>query len=213
MTPMELRNERWAPAIVKKLQNRGFTACYVRTRKEALEQALSWIPEGATVGWGGSLSVNQIGLLDRVRDTHPVIDRDAAGTDIEKEERMRQALLSDVFLTGTNAVSADGQLVNMDGTGNRVAALTFGPQSVIVVAGMNKAVRSVDAGVERIRTIAAPVNMMRFLKEDSKTACSVLGVCSDCNAHDCICNTLVVTRRCRPAGRIKVLLVGEDLGI
>lgn len=213
LTPMELRNERLAPLVVAKLQNRGFDACYARTREEGLKQALAWIPEGATVGWGGSISVSELGLREAVRSTHPVIDRDEEKTEEGRQEKMRQALLSDVFLTGSNAVSEDGRLINMDGNGNRVAALTFGPKMVIVVAGMNKVDRSVEAGLERIRTIAAPVNMMRFLKEDSKTGCSKTGSCQDCNAPDCICNHLVITRRCRPVGRIKVLLVGEDLGI
>lgn len=213
MTPMEMRNERYGPLIVKRLQSRGFGACYVRTKEEALSQAMTWIPEDAVVGWGGSMSVAEIGLYEKMRETHTVIDRDSVYTEEEKQEKMRQALLSDVFLTGTNAISADGQLVNIDGNGNRVAALTFGPRHVIVVAGMNKAVQSVEAGIERIRTIAAPVNMMRFLKADSGTVCAKLGVCGNCNAPDCICNYVMITRRCRPAGRIKVLLVGENLGI
>lgn len=213
MTPMQLRNERLAPFVVEKLKSRGFEACYVPTREEGLKKALSWIPDGAVIGWGGSLSVTELGLREAVRKDHPVIDRDAVEGEEGKREKMRQALLCDVFLTGTNAVSEDGQLVNVDGTGNRVAALTFGPKSVIVVAGMNKVVRSVDAGLERIRSVAAPVNMMRFLKEDSKTACAKLGSCRECNAPDCICNHVVITRRCRPMGRIKVLLVGEELGI
>lgn len=213
MTPMEMRNERYAPVVVEKFRSRGFEACYVRTKEEALAQALQWIPENALVGWGGSLSVEEIGLLDAVRGRNPVIDREKATTEEEKVECMRQALLSDVFLTGSNAVSEDGQLINIDGNGNRVAALTFGPKSVIVVAGMNKVVRSVEAGLERIRTVAAPVNKMRFLSEDSQTACSRVGVCRECNAPDCICNHIVITRRCRQQGRVKVLLVGEDLGI
>lgn len=213
MTPMEMRHERYAPLVVKHLCSRGFDACYVRTRAEALERSLAWIPPGALVGWGGSLSVDQIGLLDAVRATRPVLDRDAAPDEEARVECMRRALLCDVFLTGANAVSEDGQLINMDGGGNRVAALTFGPKRVIVVAGMNKVVPHVEAGVARIRSLAAPVNKMRFLTADSKTPCAGVGVCRDCNAPDCICNTLVVTRRCRPAGRIKVLLVGEDLGI
>lgn len=213
VTPLEMRNERYAPLVVKNLCSRGFDACYVRTRAEALEQSLAWIPQGALVGWGGSLSVAQIGLLDAVRSTHPVLDRDAAASEEARQECMRQSLLCDVFLTGSNAISEDGRLINMDGNGNRVAALTFGPRRVIVVAGMNKVVPNVEAGIERIRTVAGPVNMMRFIKSDSKTACSVTGVCRNCNAPDCICNSLVITRRCRPAGRIKVLLVGEELGI
>lgn len=213
MTPFELRNERLGPVIVKRFQSRGFDACYVPTKGAALDRALAWIPDGAVVSWGGSMSVEEIGLKDAVLASHPVIDRDAATTGEERQEKMRQALLSDVFLTGSNAVSDDGQLINVDGNGNRVAALTFGPRSVIVVAGMNKVVHGVEAGLERIRTVAAPVNMMRFLKPDSGTVCAKLGICGNCNAPDCICNHIVVTRRCRPTGRIKVLLVGEELGI
>ena len=213
MRYIQQRNERLAPLVVKRFQARGFSACFAPTKQEALARALSWIPEGSRVSWGGSLSLIQIGLLDAVKAAFSVIDRDSAADPEQRQELMRRALLCDVFLTGANAVSDDGQLINMDGNGNRVAALTFGPKQVIVVAGMNKVVHGVEAGIERIRTTAAPFNMMRFLKTDSETICARTGMCASCIAPDCICNSLGITRRSRPNGRIKVLLVGEDLGI
>ena len=121
---------------------------------------------------------------------------------------MRQALTCDVFLMSTNAVSQNGQLVNIDGTGNRVAALCFGPKEVIVVAGMNKVAGSLEEAYSRARKFAAPVNAQRF---DFETPCSKTGMCADCLSPQCICSQMVVTRR-TSGGRIKVILVGEDLG-
>lgn len=213
MTPKEIRNEKYGELVVKNLKSRGFEACYVPTKEAALAQALSWIPEDAVVSWGGSVSVQEIGLLDVMRDgNHKIIDRDSVKDPSERQELMRRALLCDVFLTGANGISQDGQLVNVDGNGNRVAALTFGPKSVIVVAGINKVRRSVEEAHQRTRDVAAPINIQRFATEDTKTACVKTGVCGNCNTPDCICNHIVITRRCRPAGRIKVILVGEELG-
>ena len=110
----------------------------------------------------------------------------------------------------SNAISEDGQLVNIDGTGNRVAALCFGPRQVIVVAGMNKVAADLDGAVARARHIAAPANAQRFA---GKTPCRVTGQCGNCTSPDCICAQMVITRFCNPAGRIKVVLVGEDLGL
>jgi hypothetical protein len=125
-------------------------------------------------------------------------------------ERMRQALLCDTYLTGTNAISEDGQLVNIDGNGNRVAAMCYGPKQVIVVAGMNKVRQTLDAAVIRARTIAAPANMQRFEK---KTPCHETGAFGDCLLEDSICATFVRIRFCKPKGRIKVILIGKDLGL
>ena len=110
----------------------------------------------------------------------------------------------------SNAVSEDGQLVNIDGTGNRVAAMVYGPKSVIVVAGVNKIVKTQADALARVRMLAAPVNIQRF--PQLQTPCMETGVCADCNAPDCICNYILTTRRCKPAGKIKVVLVGESLG-
>ena len=197
--------------LVKNLINRHFDACYCATKEEALEKALSLIPEGASVSWGGSQTAQQMGLLDAVKNgNYCAIDRFAGTTPEEKERISKDGMFSDVFITGANALSIDGQMVNIDGAGNRVAAMIFGPKSVIVVAGMNKVVDTVEDALRRARTVAAPKNKQRFA---NVTPCDGTGICADCKTEGCICNQIVITRHCRPVGRIKFILVGEDLGM
>jgi hypothetical protein len=175
-----------------------------------VEKALSLIPEGAKVGWGGATSARQIGLTDAIHaGPYSVIDRDLLPTPEEREQAARDCLSADVFITGANAISLDGQMVNIDGNGNRVAAIIYGPKSVLVIAGMNKVTTDLEAAVVRARTVAAPINAQRF---PGQTPCRVNGVCGDCRSESCICNQIVITRNCRPAGRISFILVGEDLG-
>ena len=197
--------------LVKNLQSRHFEAHYCATREDALEKALSLIPAGSTVGWGGAMSAQQIGLIDAVRagDYNP-FDRDACTTAEEREECMRRCLMSDIFISGANALSLDGQMVNIDGNGNRVAAIVYGPKHVIVIAGMNKVEDTLEAAVTRARTVAAPMNQQRFMLPNP---CTTTGTCADCKSETCICNQILITRHCRPAGRIKFILVGEDLGL
>ena len=207
MTPKELYTHKRAQTLVKNLKNRHFGAIYCKTAEEALEKALELIPEGASVGWGGATSAQQIGLLDAVHDSkYRCIDRDTAS---DRAQAMRDCLHADVFITGANAISLDGQMVNIDGIGNRLAAICYGPKSIIVIAGMNKVCDTLEAAVTRARTVAAPVNKQRFPGE---TPCLVTGSCGDCRSENCICNEILVTRNCRPAGRIQFILVGEELG-
>ena len=128
----------------------------------------------------------------------------------EREAVQRMAFSADYFLSGANGLSLDGQMVNIDGTGNRVAPLIYGPANVLIVAGMNKVEDSLEAAITRARTIAAPMNKQRF---PNQTPCEVTGTCGDCKAEGCICNQIVITRHCRPVGRIKFILIGEDLGM
>lgn len=210
MTPREAFNEKRGNTVVKNLQARGFEACYCKTGEEAKEKALGWIREGASVSWGGSMTIRDIGLTKAVSEgNYRAIDRDLAVTPEEKRKAAVDALSVDYYLTSANGISEDGQLVNVDGNGNRVAAIVFGPEHVIVVAGMNKVVRTAQDAMVRARTVAAPLNQQRFQKN---TPCTVTGVCGDCKSPDCICNQILTTRNCRPAGRIKVILVGEELG-
>ena len=212
MTEMQKKyyNKRGA-LLVKNLKNRHFDAYYCETKEEALKMALSLIPQGDTVGWGGTVTCQQIGLLDAVRNGNfRAIDRDACATMEEREEAMRKALLADTFLTSANAISLDGQMVNIDGNGNRVAAIVYGPKQVIVVAGMNKVEDSLDAAINRARTVAAPMNQQRF---GLPNPCGATGSCGDCKTETCICNHILITRHCRPVGKIKFILVGEDLGL
>ena len=210
MTPKELFDEKRGNTVVENLKSRGFDACYCRTGDEAREMALEWMEKGTVVSWGGSMTIRDIGLTKAVSDGEfKVIDRDKAENQEEKRQAAMDTLHADYFLTSANAVSEDGQLVNVDGNGNRVAAIVFGPKYVIVVAGMNKVVRTAEDALVRARTVAAPFNQQRF---EGKTPCTVTGVCGDCKSPDCICNQILTTRNCRPAGRIKVILVGESLG-
>jgi hypothetical protein len=123
---------------------------------------------------------------------------------------MHKHLGADVYLTGANGLSLDGQMVNIDGTGNRVAAIAFGPKTVLVIAGMNKVMDTLEEAVRRARTVAAPLNQQRFQLDNP---CTVTGTCADCKSATCICNQIIITRNCRPQGRIKFILVGEDLGL
>lgn len=202
--------EKRGQILVKNLKARQFEAYYCADKKAALEKALELIPEDAVVGWGGCLSAEQIGLVNAVRNgPYRAIDRDTASSPEERTELMRQCLLSDVFLTGANAISMDGQMVNIDGMGNRVSAIVFGPKAVLVIAGMNKVVDTAEDAVNRARTVAAPINKQRFA---AQTPCMVTGTCADCKSEGSICNQILITRSCRPAGRIKFILVGEELG-
>lgn len=196
--------------LVKNLTGRHFEAYFCDNKEEALHKALELIPEGASVGWGGALSAQQIGLMEAVNaGNYNAIDRDKCKTPAEREQAMKDSVFADVFLTGANALSLDGQMVNIDGTGNRLAAINYGPKTVLVIAGMNKVVDSLEEAVRRARTVAAPMNKQRF---PNQTPCEVTGTCADCKAEGCICNQILITRHCRPVGRIKFILVGEDLG-
>lgn len=209
-TPTELYYQKRGEILVNHLKSRHFDAWYCATKEEALAKALELIPEGSTVGWGGAASAQQIGLTDALnRGNYHTIDRDRLATREEKEQAAKDCLFADYFLTGANALSMDGEMVNIDGNGNRVAAIIYGPKNVLVITGMNKVMDDLDAAVHRARTVAAPINKQRF---DSSTPCGVTGVCADCKSESCICNHIVVTRHCRPVGRIKFILVGENLG-
>ena len=208
--PRKLYYDKRGQIAVKNLIGRGFEAYYCETKGQALEKALELIPKGATVGWGGAMSAQQIGLLDAMNDgEYNAIDRDKAPNPEEREKAMRACLQADYFITGANAMSIDGQMVNIDGVGNRVAAIVYGPKYVVVIAGMNKVTDSLEAAVTRARTVAAPMNKQRF---PLQTPCAVTGVCGNCKTEG-ICNQLLITRNSKPIGRIKVILVGEELGL
>ena len=203
--------EKRGQILVRNLKNRHFDAWYCATKEEALATALSLIPEGSSVGWGGAMSCQQIGLMDALRaGGYKVYDRERCAPE-DREKLSMDCLHADYFLTGANGISLTGEMVNIDGTGNRVAAIVYGPKHVIVVAGMNKVEDTLEAAVTRARTVAAPMNQQRFCREGNP--CTVTGSCADCKSETCICNQILVTRNCRPVGRIQFILVGEDLGL
>jgi L-lactate utilization protein LutB len=208
--PQIERNRKLGESLVKALKARHFEACYCTDIEEAKQKLIEWIPQEDTVAWGGSQTLAEIGAQEMLRDRGQVlIDRDTAKTSEERNTLMRQALTADTFLMSSNAITEDGQLVNMDGNGNRAAALVYGPRQVIVVAGLNKVAKDLDAAIARVRGTAAPTNAQRF---PVNTPCKITGVCADCKSPDCICANMVITRLSKPAGKIKVILVGEELG-
>lgn len=211
MDPKKVMYAKRGQVLMQNLKKRHFEAFYCESRTAALEKALELIPEGASVGWGGAMSAQQIGLMDALAERNvKLLDRSKAETPQERDRLMKQCLTADVFLTGANALSLDGQMVNIDGNGNRVAAIVYGPDSVIVVAGMNKVCDTLEQAVQRARSVAAPANSQRF---SIAAPCNSTGSCHDCTSVDCICNQILITRHCRPAGRIKFILVGEELGL
>lgn len=212
LQPIKMCYDKAGPRVVEVLCRNHFDAYYFSTREEAIEKIMELIPEEDTVSWGGTATVDALGIKDLLRQRgQTLLDRDTAKDMDERMDIMRRSLLADTFLMSSNAITEKGELCNIDGNGNRVAALCFGPKSVIVVAGMNKVVADMEAAVSRVRHFAAPANAQRFA--GNKTPCAVTGQCGNCRSEDCICAYMVTTRISRPAGKIKVVLIGEDLGI
>lgn len=203
--------EKRGAILVKNLKSRHFEAYYCVTKEDALQKALELIPEGATVGWGGAMSAKEIGLMDALNTgNYRALDRENTKTPEEQIENRKACMFADVFLTGANALSLDGEMVNIDGTGNRVAAIVYGPKEILVISGMNKVCDTLEDAITRARTVAAPLNQQRF---GLPNPCTTTGTCADCKSETCICNQILITRHCRPVGRIKFILVGEDLGL
>ena len=211
MTPQEERNERLANTLIKNLQRRHIEGFYCATGKDAVRKVSELIDDGNSVTWGGTMTVRDLGIPDylRKRGTLEVLDRDLAETPEEKQSMYLRAFSVDVYLTSANAISEDGVIVNIDGNGNRVAAITWGPKKVIFIIGLNKVAQTVEAALARARGIASPINAQRF---DIKTPCRVDGVCHNCNSPECICSYVHFLRNSRNKGRHVVVLVGEELG-
>lgn len=210
MTPKELRNERLAERMIKNLKRRNMEAFYCKTSEETILKVLELIPDGSSITWGGSMTIRDMGLPDALRKkgTYEVLDRDLVEGNEEKVQMYVRAFTTDVYLSSANAISEDGVIVNIDGNGNRVAAITWGPKKVIFIIGLNKVAQTVEAALARARSTASPINAARF---DIKTPCQVDGVCHNCNSPESICNYVHFLRN-SPHGKHTVILVGEDLG-
>ena len=222
-------DEGRARMVVKNLQRRRIDAQYVDNRREALVAILGMIPPGVVVARGDSVSFDQVGIVPELvkRNQNKLIVPLEWNTDgtptAEWEQRfnmMRETFFADVFLTGVNALTLDGKLVSIDGVGNRVSAMIFGPKKVIIVAGVNKIVKGVNEALARIHEIAAPMNAKRhFLKHNrpdfGDLPCVKTGVCVDCNHPSRICHYTVIIegQQERMNDRISVVIVGEELGI
>ncbi|MBO4850813.1 MAG: lactate utilization protein [Prevotella sp.] len=210
MTPQEQRNERLASKLIKNLERRHFEAYYCPSTKEIMEKVKSLMPEGSSVTWGGTMTVRDLGLPAALKAAgYQVFDRDEVKTPEEKQAMYRKAFDVDFYLTSANAISEDGVLVNIDGTGNRVAAITWGPKRVIFIIGLHKVAQDPEAALKRARSTAAPINAARF---DIKTPCQTDGACHNCNSTQSICNYIHFLRNSYPEKRHIVILTDLTLG-
>ena len=211
MEPKQSFYETQAKTIIRQLEKRRMEGIYCPTREDAVHTAMSLTAADTAVSFGGSMTLAETGILDALRQRNDIrlIDRSLAKTPEEVKQAYRDSFSTHTYFMSTNAITLDGQLVNVDGNGNRVAALIYGPDQVIVVAGMNKVAADTDDAIRRVHHIASPPNCIRLHKH---TPCAATGICAECLGDDCICSQTVITRRSGIVGRIKVLLVGEELG-
>ena len=201
---------KMAGSIIKNLEKRNMEGYYFETGAECAAAILATIPEGSVISWGGSETIKEIGLMDAIHNKrYELIDRTLAKNPDEARQIFAKTVLADYYLMSSNAITIDGELINIDGNGNRVACLIQGPKHVIIAVGMNKVVTDVESGIARVRNMASPPNAIRLNKQ---IPCATTGHCNDCLAPDCFCNQVVITRRSGHTGRIKVYLVGEELG-
>lgn len=197
--------------LIKAFENNNMSCMIVKNKEELQTYLKSILVNQKKVAVGGSVTLNQLGVIDLIRQSDvDFVDRYAP--ELSREEMMdkfREGLLSDIFITSTNAMTLDGCLYNVDNTGNRVSAMIFGPKEVIVIAGMNKLCVDEQEAIKRIREYSAPANAMRLNK---KTPCTKTGTCMDCHSHDRICSSYVKLGHQTQVNRIKVILVEENLG-
>lgn len=197
-------------AVIKALERRGMKGSYFESRKEVFAYLTDFLDPEMTVAFGGSVTLEEIGLVGYLRENQKgLIDRSRAESYEELRRFYSKAMLSDVFFSSSNAITLKGELVNIDGNGNRVGAMIYGPKKVVIVAGRNKIVSTVEEGIHRIRNNAAPSNAWRL---DYETGCRHAGYCTDCMTPECMCGQIVITRFSRIPDRIEVILVNEDLG-
>lgn len=211
MSVREQYNEKLAETVIRNLEKRQIAAFYCPSAAEARDMALSFVKEGNSVSFGGSMTLEETGILEALKNRGDIrlIDRANARNAQEMKQVFRDALSADCYFMSTNALTEGGELVNIDGNGNRLAALIYGPDQVIIVTGLNKVVPTMEDAVRRVRHTATPLNCIRL---NRNTPCASTGTCADCLAPDCICNQVVITRRSGDPDRIKVILVGEALG-
>lgn len=199
-----------AKTIIENLEKRNMEGYYFENSSECVKAIIDSIPSGSVISWGGSETVKEMGLMEAVHNgSYELIDRTAAQNPEEARQIYAKTVLADYYLMSSNALTIGGELINIDGNGNRVACLIQGPAHVIIVVGMNKIVTDVESGVARVRNMASPANAIRLNK---KIPCASTGHCHDCLSPDCFCNQIVITRRSGHEGRIRIYLVAEDLG-
>ena len=204
--------EKQVERTIKALKKNNFEAVFVPDSKTALEEVMKLIPDGVTVGVGGSVTLTQVGILKALekRNIHLISPAQQAKNMDERMELIRKSFFSDIFLSGTNAITEDGKLFNVDATGNRVGAMFIGPKKTVIVTGVNKIVKDLEAAEKRVKEWIAPQNAKRL---NRKTPCVETGICGDCSSPDRICNIYVTLAKRPSRTEVVVMLVGEALGI
>ena len=209
-TPISRRNSRLAERLIQKLRQRHYDAYYCEGREALLNQVKALIPEGSTVAWGGSMSIRDTGITQMLKTGNYVVyDREDVTTAEDKRRMYLKAFECQYYLGSVNAMSEEGEIVNIDGTGNRVAAMTWGPEHVILVVSLHKVCQDLEAAIKRARSTAAPINMARF---NFEPPCQRDGVCHNCLSPDSICNYISIQRMSHPAHRHIVVLTDEPVG-
>ena len=199
-----------AKTIIKNLEKHGMKGYFCSDYNQAIEQVKALVEEGSSIGWGGTVTFEQSGVKAALEQgNYEMLDRSKAITPKQAGDIIQKHLNCDTFFMSSNAITTTGELVNIDGNSNRLACLLYGPKQVIVLVGMNKVVKDVDCAIQRIQTLACPPNATKF---HCDTPCANIGICGNCHGDDCMCCNIVITRHNRNKGRIKVILIAEDLG-
>jgi hypothetical protein len=212
-------NEKKISSLIEILNKNNIPAFFLKNQAQAFEKVMSMIPEGSVVGFGDSVTLRQLGVIDALeKGPYIFLNPWQRGITIEENiRRKKQALTSDIFVTGTNALTLDGKIVNVDAHGNRAAAMLFGPDKVIIVVGVNKIVENLEEALARIRKTAAPLNVKRHPEFDPMPPCGLTGECSDCASPWRICNKTIIIERQFNNNKYKpvitVVIVGEALGL
>lgn len=210
MTPKEEAFATLSEGLIENLKKRGMEGYYFENSASLCAYLKDMLPADAVISWGGSMSLAESGVMGLLKEgDYTLIDRSAAKTPEEAREIFSRTVMADYYFMSANAVTMDGELVNIDGNGNRIAALVQGPSHVCLIVGRNKVAPNLESAVQRARNIAAPINVKRLHKQ---TPCQTSGRCEACFSPDCICSHLVITRRSGHPGRIQVFLVNEELG-
>lgn len=210
---MDYANAQYAlvgPRLAEKLKQNNFNACYVSSKQEAVQAVLALANSGDKVAFGGSMTVKELELSAALKAHGCEILSVKSGISPEAMDKRRQHLTADLYIVGSNAVTMDGELVNTDSIGNRVGGMLFGPKRIVLVIGLNKLVKDINAGMERVKMVAAPQNCILF---DRPTPCAKLGYCVNCNSPERICNITTIMHKAPRGADIHVILVGESLGM
>ena len=204
-------NEQKIIRTIEALEKNNMNGYLVENEEELIDKIKEIVSEGSMVACGGSISLFETGVIDLIHQSDVLLhDRYQEGLEREQmQEIFRKAFTSDLFITSTNALTTNGCLYNVDGNGNRVAAMIYGPKEVIVIAGKNKIFDSEEEAINHIKSISAPANAVRLNK---KTPCTKTGTCMNCLSADRICSSYVKLGYQGNINRIKIVIVDQDLG-